>query len=95
MDPALGKGKEAAGRHGCPDTQTGLGRKSLTGICGDGDPVTGATVHPPLGSWDIGMMGDKGSRQVAGLATLAWGGQEAHLLSGQGGTPLPTYPDAV
>ena len=32
----------------------------ITALCGDGDPVAGATVHSPAGSWDIGMTGDKG-----------------------------------
>jgi hypothetical protein len=31
----------------------------ITGICGDGEPVAKATVHSPIGSWDIGGSGNK------------------------------------
>ena len=29
----------------------------VTGICGDGDPVAGVTVHSHTGSWDVGGWG--------------------------------------
>ena len=32
----------------------------VPGLWGDGDPVAGATVHSPTGSWDIGRRMDKG-----------------------------------
>ena len=57
-----GAGNRKAGKALNPVRREIEGPKNgpVPGICGDGDPVARATVHSPIGSWDIGMMGDKG-----------------------------------